>query len=93
MCSSDLFPSHDRSINIKGIKICRQARGVWVEEFDQRKDPTGVNYYWLTGYFNNEEPDADDTDEWCLKNNFVTIVPLAFENCDYKQVTQLKNRF
>lgn len=86
------IPHHDPQ-NIKGIKICRQARGVWVEEFDQRKDPTGVNYYWLTGYFNNEEPDADDTDEWCLKNNFVTIVPLAFENCDYKQVTQLKNRF
>ena len=78
---------------IKGIKICRQAEGVWVEEFDQRTDPMGTNYYWLTGYFNNAEPDNEDTDEWLLKNNYVTIVPLKFENCDQQQVQDLKKRF
>jgi len=79
--------------NIKGIKICRQAQGVWVEEFDQRKDPGGVSYYWLTGYFNNAEPDADDTDEWLLKHNYITIVPLTFENCSADDVKKLSTRF
>jgi len=79
--------------NIKGIKICRQAQGVWVEEFDQRQDPMGTNYYWLTGYFNNAEPDDEETDEWLLKNNYITIVPLKFENCDHQEVVNLKSRF
>ena len=84
---------HLDSPTIKGIKICKQAEGVWVEEFDQRQDPMGTNYYWLTGYFNNAEPDNEDTDEWSLKNNYVTIVPLTIENCDHKEVVNLKHRF
>ena len=38
---------------IKGIKICRQAKANWVEEFDKRKTPQGRDYYWLTGKFVN----------------------------------------
>jgi hypothetical protein len=34
-----------------------------------------VNISGLTGYFENYEPDAEDTDEWALKNKFVSIVP------------------
>ena len=64
---------------IKGIKICRQAKGNWKEEFEKRKDPAGKTYYWLTGFFQNHEPDADDTDEWALANNFVSIVPVSVD--------------
>jgi len=84
---------HTDPLNIKGIKICSQAQGVWVEEFDQRQDPMGTNYYWLTGYFNNAEPDNIETDEWSLKNNYVTVVPLKFENCDHEEIGNLKARF
>ena len=61
---------------IAGIKICRQNKGFWREEFDQRIDPAGKHYYWLTGAFHNTEPEATDTDEWALANNYVSIVPL-----------------
>ncbi|MBL7883787.1 MAG: 5'/3'-nucleotidase SurE, partial [Bacteroidia bacterium] len=33
---------------IKGIKVCRQARANWIEELDERKDPSGKPYFWLT---------------------------------------------
>jgi len=79
--------------NIKGIKICRQAKGVWVEEFEKRVDPIGSDYYWLTGYFNNFEPDDQDTDEWALKNNYVTVVPLFFECSDLQLMSSLTSRF
>ena len=39
--------------DIKGVKICRQAKAYWVEEFDKRKNPLGQEYYWLTGKFVN----------------------------------------
>ncbi|HEY4618110.1 MAG TPA: 5'/3'-nucleotidase SurE, partial [Flavobacterium sp.] len=35
--------------NIKGIKICRQAKALWVEKFDKRQTPQGRDYYWLAG--------------------------------------------
>ncbi len=59
----------------KGIKICRQARANWEEEFDARKDPRGRQYYWLTGTFVNYDH-GQDTDEWALANNYISVVPV-----------------
>ncbi len=63
---------------IKGIKICRQAMAKWREEFDERLDPNGRKYYWLTGKFINNDL-GEDTDEWALANGFVSIVPTQFD--------------
>jgi len=61
--------------SIAGMKMCRQNRGYWREEFDKRTDPLGKHYYWLTGTFHNSEPLATDTDEWALSKGYVSVVP------------------
>ena len=71
------IPSVKKS-DIKGVKICRQAMAYWIEEFDKRKNPLGQEYYWLTGKFINEDL-GEDTDEWALNNNFISIVPVKFD--------------
>lgn len=63
---------------IKGVKVCRQAKAKWVEEFDQRRDPYGRDYYWLTGEFTNFDK-GQDTDEWALANGYVSMVPVQFD--------------
>ncbi len=63
---------------IKGIKVCRQAKANWVEEFDKRKTPNGKDYYWLTGKFVNLDG-GEDTDEWALENNYISVVPVQFD--------------
>ncbi len=63
---------------IKGIKLCRQALAKWEEEFDERVDPNKRPYYWLTGKFKNYDK-GDDTDEWALKNGYVSVVPVHFD--------------
>lgn len=63
---------------IKGIKICRQARATWMEEFDKRTNPQGREYYWLTGKFVNLDK-GEDTDEWALANGYVSVVPVQFD--------------
>jgi len=63
---------------IKGIKICRQAKAKWVEEFDERIDPHKRKYYWLTGKFVNTDH-GEDTDEWALANGYVSVVPTQFD--------------
>ncbi|MFU8844024.1 MAG: 5'/3'-nucleotidase SurE [Bacteroidales bacterium] len=63
---------------IKGIKVCRQARGRWDEAFDQRIDPYNRHYYWLTGVFLDGDT-AEDTDSWALANNYISVVPVKFD--------------
>lgn len=62
----------------KGTKVCRQALAKWEEEFDERQDPNGKNYYWLTGKFVNFDK-GNDTDEWALANGYASIVPVQFD--------------
>jgi len=63
---------------IKGITVCRQANAKWQEKFDERIDPNKRKYFWLTGEFINMDK-GDDTDEWALKNGYVSIVPVQFD--------------
>ena len=74
---------------IKGIKACRQASGTWNEELDERKDPYGRKYYWLTGNFENFEPTSTDTDAWALDNGFVSIVPSQFDLTAHESIIRL----
>jgi 5'-nucleotidase len=63
---------------IKGIKICRQAKAKWDEQFDERMDPNKRKYYWLTGKFVNNDL-GEDTDEWALSNQYISVVPTQFD--------------
>lgn len=63
---------------IKGIKVCRQAKANWEEEFDKRKNPQGRDYYWLAGKFVNLDQ-GDDTDEWALENGYISVVPVQYD--------------
>ena len=58
---------------IRGVRVCRQCRGVWREEFFRQEHPEGKACYTLTGNYTNFEPEADDTDEWALRNGYVSI--------------------
>ena len=59
---------------IKGIKVCRQAEGRWIEEFTEGLDPRKQKYYWLTGNFVVDD-NGDDTDIHALENGYVSAVP------------------
>lgn len=74
---------------IKGIRVCRQANANWVEEFDHRKDPRGKDYYWLTGKFHLHE-DVDETDEWALANEYISLVPVQFDFTAYQLIDKLQ---
>jgi len=81
------FPKRKED-EIKGIKVCRQAKANWVEEFDKRKNPMGRDYYWLTGNFINEDK-GKDTDEWALSQGYISIVPTQFDLTAHHSIQQL----
>jgi len=79
---------------IKGIKVCKQAYAKYKEEFDERIDPHGKKYYWLTGEFINFDK-AEDTDVLALQNNYVSVVPVQFDLTNYtlKKLLEKKKLF
>jgi 5'-nucleotidase len=75
--------------NLKGYKICRQANAKWKESFDERVDPHKRKYYWLKGEFDNMDT-GRDTDEWALKNGYVSVVPVQYDLTAHKEIKKLK---
>ncbi|SMO35983.1 5'-nucleotidase /3'-nucleotidase /exopolyphosphatase [Saccharicrinis carchari] len=76
---------------VKGIKYCRQGKGKWVEDFIERTDPRGRQYFWLTGHFENLEPEATDTDEYYLDNDYASVVPCSIDATDSVSLKENKN--
>ncbi len=92
ICLNVNIPKFIKDSKLKGIKICRQANANWKEEFQERKDPKGRTYYWLTGQFINYDS-GNDSDEWALENRYVSIVPIQFDLTAYKTIDSLKDIF
>ena len=78
---------------IKGIKLCRQNHGTWVEEFEKRVDPHGYNYYWMTGHFVNHEKEAADADENAVDAGYVAIVPHQLDMTNYNELERLRKEW
>ncbi|MWB95778.1 5'/3'-nucleotidase SurE [Flavobacterium sp. GA093] len=74
--------------DIKGIKICRQAKAYYSQKFDKRQTPSGRDYYWLTGDFVNQDK-GEDTDEWALENGYISVVPVQYDLTAHHTIQQL----
>ena len=81
-----------RNEAIKGIKVCRQARAKWQEEFEERFDPNGRRYFWLAGNFVNFDK-GEDNDEWAIMNNYISVVPCQFDMTAYHGLTYLNEEW
>lgn len=74
---------------LKGIKLCRQANAKYEEDFDERMEPHGKKYYWLTGEFVNFDK-GKDTDVWALKHKYASVVPVHYDLTNYTLKKQLE---
>lgn len=79
--------------SIRGIRICRQAQGLWREHFVCRQDPRGRDYLWLTGEFVNNETQAEDTDEWALAHGYISVQPVLADQTDYRRFDEMRDIF
>lgn len=77
------------SAKINGIKITRQTHAYWHEELIENKDPFGRTYYWVTGHLVDNDC-GEDSCEWALKNNYVSVQPVQFDLTAYKHFETLK---
>ena len=87
ICLNVNIPKLSRE-QIKGVKVCRQSDGHWEEDFDERMNPMGKTYYWLTGKFYNHD-EGKDTDIWALENGYISVVPVKFDVTAHDHIQQL----
>ena len=89
---TDIAGIKNSKSNIKGFKVAHQSKGKWIEEFDERLDPAGNKYFWLTGKFINSDK-SEKGDQNILDKNFVSIVPISHDLTHNDQIIDLKNIF
>lgn len=60
---------------LQGIRVAKAAPGRWIGEYEERVDPFGRKYYWLTGEYKCDD-DSDDTgDVVLLRQGYATVTP------------------
>ncbi len=89
VCLNVNFPAINGA-PFKGIKVTKQAKAFWDENFDERKDPHKRDYYWLRGEFVNLEQD-EDNDHWAINNNFVSVVPIQIDLTAHHMIDTIKD--
>ena len=90
LCLNVNIPAVDKN-EIKGVRVCRQTRGYWVEEFEESVDEQGDKIFMLTGSYTNLEPGRPETDEWALESGYAAVVPVEVDHTRYEDVDKLKD--
>ena len=75
---------------IKGILLTTQGKSKWDDIYEERTDPYGKNYYWLTGQLSETDQNLG-TDQFAIKNNYVSVTPIHFDLTDYKTYEKIKS--
>lgn len=88
ICLNVNFPARQ---NFEGVKVCRMTNGQWIGEVDRRHHDRGYDYYWVVGSYRNEEPSAEDTDQWALDNGYVAITPSTIDVTAYDFMDTVRN--
>ena len=75
--------------SFRGVKVCRQAKGLWQQEWVPCPHPRKSHYYWLTGSFHCTEM-SEDSDTWALEHGYVAITPVQVDMTAYGMLEQMK---
>lgn len=89
VCLNVNFPSW-RGMPFKGLKVCRQAKGRWVEAYSQSTDENGATCLKMGGEFIFED-EGGDTDFEALNDYYVSVVPTHFDMTAKDHLEQMRH--
>ncbi len=75
--------------DLKGYRVTLQGKQYFDDNFDERIDPRGRKYYWMTGKIIDKDEDLE-SDGFAVKNNYVSITPINFEMSNIDYLNELK---
>lgn len=75
----------------KGLKVTRMTMGQWINEVVEQQHPRGYGIYWMVGHYRNDEPNAEDTDQWALNHGYVALTPMQLDITAYDYMDRLRD--
>ncbi len=83
---------------IQGIKVTRQFRGFFGDEYEKRTNPLGHEYFWLKDITYTQENSSVPAeykqynhDVEVLKQGYISLSPLQFDLTNYHQLVSLQH--
>ena len=78
---------------LKGVRICEQARGVWINEWESFAHRGDTRFFWMAGEYQNTDPENEKSDRWALENGYVAITPTLVDVTARELIDDLKSWF
>ena len=75
---------------ILGVKLTKQGQSKWEDVFEERIDPYGRKYYWLTGELINLDTELE-RDHFAVMNKYVSVTPIHFDLTDYEMFDRMSS--
>jgi 5'-nucleotidase len=90
---------------IRGVRITRQGRLTFREQFHERTDPQRRRYYWLGGELSElDEADAasgdtasgdqasgPSTDSMAVRDGYISVTPIHYDLTDYAAIERVRS--
>jgi 5'-nucleotidase len=73
---------------LAGLRITRMGASRFVEKYEQRLDPWGNPYFWMTGEL-YEMGDMHGTDLEALRQGFVSLSPIGLDHTEHAAIDAL----
>ena len=87
VCLNVNFPHRE---TFEGVRVCRMSYGRWVQEIVKEHHPRGYDYFWVVGQYENDEPAAEDTDQWAVSHGYVAITPTTMDVTAYEAMERIR---
>ncbi|MBM6991975.1 MAG: 5'/3'-nucleotidase SurE [Prevotella sp.] len=87
ICLNVNFPARG---SFEGVRVCRMTMGRWINEIVKEHHPRGYDYYWVVGEYHNDEPDAEESDQWALNHGYVAVTPTRIDVTAYEYMDELR---
>ncbi len=88
-CVLNLNFPHLPMERVKGLKVCPQTRAAYHDWYEEREDPRGRKYYWLTGVIPKDKV-SPEKDRALLTEGYITLTPLRFDFTDHASMELLR---
>lgn len=75
---------------VKGLALCRQADGRWINEFKLKQGTDNKAEYWLTGDYMDREPIYPDNDTSRLNEGYASLVPCMIDVTNHAFMDTIK---
>ncbi|MDR1938191.1 MAG: 5'/3'-nucleotidase SurE [Tannerellaceae bacterium] len=74
---------------VKGMRVCRQAEGRFINEYMRSENAGGTPVYWLTGSLYTSQPPHPENDTVALDDGYASLVPCKVDVTDYEFMVKL----